>query len=169
MLPSALDVPALFHCCRALSGAQINSLSVPNRPQEAPKSTLGGSKIDPRSPKRVQERPKSVPGAPKSVRQRRKSAPRASQERSKSAQERPKSAARAPKSAARAPKSAPRAAQERPGTPQKALGAPFCSFGARRKGISKTIRRKTRSRSAFGMIFNQISHRARKRGHMENM
>ena len=72
-----------------------------------PKSTLGGSKTEPRSPRRVKERPKSVPGAPKSVSRASQERPRAPQERPKSVQERPKSAQERPKSRSRAPRDAP--------------------------------------------------------------
>ena len=78
-----------------------------------PKSTLGGAKIEPRSPGGS----RSVPGASQER-------PRASQERPKNAQERLKSAPRASKSVPRAPKSAPRAPQERPRAPQERPRAP---------------------------------------------
>ena len=88
--------------------ASQSSLQRPkNRRPEGLKSTLGGSKIEPRSPRTL------------------RGSPGASQERPKTPQERPKSAPERPKTAQERPKSGPRAAQERPGGSQDASqGAP---------------------------------------------
>ena len=92
---------------RPPSASQSSLRRPKNRCPEDPKSTLGGSKIEPRSPRTL----RGPPGAP--------------QERPKSVPRRFKSVPRASKSAPRAPKSAPRAAQERPGGSQDASrGAP---------------------------------------------
>ena len=77
---------------------------VQNRPSEAPKSTLGGSRIEPRSPRRGPGAAKSSPGVPQSV-------PRASQERLKSAPRAPKSVPRAPKSVPGGPQEGPKKAR----------------------------------------------------------
>ena len=77
---------------RAAGLQQLGSIiqRVRNQPLEGPKSTLGGSKIDPRSPREVQEQPE------------------ASQERPKSAQERPKRLQVGPKRRPRGSKLRPR-------------------------------------------------------------
>ena len=81
-----------------------------NRCPEGSKCTLGGSKIEPRSPWTL----RGPPGAP---RERPQSVPRASQDASRAPQERP----RAPQERPRAPQERPKSAQEGPKTPLKAL------------------------------------------------
>ena len=80
---------------RPPSASQSSLRRPKNRCSEGPKSTLGGSKIEPISSRTL----RGSPGAP---------------------QERPKSVPRRLKSAPRAPKSAPRVAQERQGGAQDA-------------------------------------------------
>ena len=91
-------------------------------------------------PLELQNRAKIDLGAPKSAQER----PRATQERPRAPQERP-----------RATQERPKAPQERPRATQELLLIVLCSA--------------TRSRSAFVMIFDRVSHRARKRGHMRNV
>ena len=144
LLPSALDVPDLFRCCRARATTGNRCQEAPKSTPESPKSTLGGSKIEPRSPKRVKERPKSVPGAPKSAQERPRSASRAPQERPKSAHERCKSAQERPKSHSRAPRDAP----ERPwGTILRLRSSKEAAFegDSSRDSVEKRVRNDFRS------------------------
>ena len=91
--------------------ASRSSLRRPkNRCPEGSKSTLGGSKIEPGSPRKLRGPPGAPQERPKRVPRGLKSAPRAS-----------KSAPRAPKSAPRAPQQRPKSAQEGPKTPLQAL------------------------------------------------
>ena len=106
LLPSALDVPDLFRCCRARATTGNRCQEAPKSTPEAPKSTLEEVKIESKStrnvkklPRATQERPKCLPRVPRS-------APRAPQERPKSAHERCKSAQERPKSHSRAPRDA---------------------------------------------------------------
>ena len=89
-----------------------------NRCPEGSKCTLGGSKIEPRSPWTL----RGPPGAPQ---ERPQSVPRASQDASRAPQERP----RAPQERPRAPQERPKSAKEGPKTPlktlQRALGDHF--------------------------------------------
>ena len=88
---------------RPPSASQSSLRRPQNRCPEGPKSTLGGSKIEPissrtlrGSPGAPQERPKSVPRRLKSAPRAPKSVPRVSQERPKSGQQRPESAQERP-------------------------------------------------------------------------
>ena len=78
-----------------------SGMGVQHRPSESPKSTLGGSKIDPKSSRKVQERPEASQGRPKS------------------AQERPKRLQVGPKRRPRGSKLGPRGGQESRGSPQE--------------------------------------------------
>ena len=95
---------------RPPSASQSSLRRPKNRCPEGPKSTLGGSKIEPRSPRTL----RGSPGAPQ---ERPKSVPRASQDASRAPQERP----RAPQERPRAPQERPKSAKEGPKTPLKTL------------------------------------------------
>ena len=136
--------------------AKLARLRRPRVDQSGPKSSLGGSKIDPRKvqnrtpegPKSSQERPggsRSGPERPQSVPRASKSVPRASQEY--------------PKSVPRAPKSAPRRASERPETPGRSLGDPFESRKFAKSAFPKRsfarLARKARS-ARFSVDFRSV-------------
>ena len=111
-LPSALDVPELYLQNQSTSASQTSLRRLQNRRPEGLKSTLGGSKIEPRSPWGL----RGPPGAPQ---ERPKSAPRATKERHKTAPERPwtlkrdyKMPNRAKNTSPKGPQGSPREAQE---------------------------------------------------------
>ena len=151
LLPSAVDVPDWFRCCRARATTGNRCQEAPKSTPEAPKSTLGGSKVEPRSPKRI-------PGAPKSAQERPKSDPRAA----KSAQERAK---RAKLAAKRVPEEPQVAFQGTPERPRE----PFWRSETRESRFSKLLSGVTRWRSAFDAIFRWSSKRARKCRSAKNM
>ena len=94
--------------------SQIYPRRIENAPPEGVKSTLGGSKIEPRSRR-------GGPGAPKSAQELPKSLPRGVQECSESAPRRPRTSKSGPRAAQERPKSA----QEGPKTTLKASGGAF--------------------------------------------
>ena len=112
----------------SLTRSQVHPRRIENAPPEGVKSTLGGSKMEPRSrrggpgaPKRAQGPPKSLP---RGVQERSESAPRrprTSKSGPRAAQERPKSAPRRPKSTPRAPRRIPRGLSRRPEEPSGTL------------------------------------------------
>ena len=105
---------------RPPSASQSSLRRPKNRCPEGPKSTLGGSKIEPRSPRTLrgppgapQERPKSVPRASQDASRAPQERPRAPQDRPRAPQERPKSGPRAPR---RVPRHLSRRSGESSGT-----------------------------------------------------
>ena len=105
----SLAVFLQIKCKPLASHSKRVSNSHPNRILEGRKcfprgttSTLGASKIKPKSSRGLPGAPKSAQEPPKSAQERPKSTPRAPQEPPKSAQERPKSAQKRPKSRSRA-------------------------------------------------------------------
>ena len=143
---------------RPPSASQSSLRRPKNRRPEGLKSTLGGSKIEPRSPRTLRGPPGAPQERPKSVPRRLKNVPRA-----------PQSALRPPKSGPRAAQERPKSAQEGPKTPLKALRGALGDHFDARKLEKRAFRERSVARLArearsegFSVDFQEFSTRARK-------
>ena len=157
-----------FATCVCLPATRVDSSSFSSQGGGLT-SIPRGSKIDCRSAenpvKIVQECQEAAQSVPRASQEGPKCLPRAPKSAPRAPQERPKSAPRAPKSAPERPKSRSRAPRDAPETPRDSI----LRLRTVKKQLSKTMRRATLSRRAFGMIFDRVSRRARKLGHAKNV